>query len=57
VSGLTMTQVERQLPQTRDRQTQRRRSVNANFGRLFTERCGTPIWWRKGQVFELEFKA
>jgi hypothetical protein len=43
VSALTMTNVERQSRQMRDRETQKRRSIEVNFGRFFTERCSTPI--------------
>ena len=38
VCGLTKASEERQLRQIRDRETQRRRSVEVNLGRFFSER-------------------
>ena len=38
VCGLTMASVERQSRQIRDRETQRRRSMEVNLGRFFSER-------------------
>src|ERR1035441_915390 len=49
VSGLTMTNVERQSRQRRNRQTQKNRSPEVNFGRLFEERRSTQIWWRSAR--------
>lgn len=35
-------------PET-DRETQKRRSIEVHFVRLFTERCSTPMWWSRAK--------
>src|ERR1019366_2671652 len=49
VSGLTMTNVEHQSCQMRDRQTQKRRSGEFNVGRFGADLWSTPIWWRRAK--------
>jgi hypothetical protein len=49
VSGFTMTKVERQLLQTRVRNTQKSRSSGVNFERFRADRWNTQIWWRKAR--------
>jgi hypothetical protein len=44
-SGLTMTNVEHQSRQMRDKETQRRPSVEVSFGRFFTAHGSIPIRW------------
>jgi len=44
-----MTNTERQSTHMRARETQKRRSRVANFGRFFMERRRTLIWWRKAK--------
>ena len=49
VPGRTIASTERQSLQTRDRQTQKRRSTGVNLGRFLVERCSTPSWWRRAR--------
>lgn len=49
VCGCTMASAHRQLLQTRDRQTHKRRSAGLNLGRFPAERCRTPIWCRRAR--------
>src|SRR5919198_5221769 len=39
----------RQSLQTRDSQTQSRRSSGVNLGRFLAKRRSTPIWWRRAR--------
>lgn len=49
VAGWTRKMWDRQSFQTSHNQAHRSRSAGVSFGRL-TERCRTPIWWRKART-------
>jgi hypothetical protein len=49
VSGWTMTSAVRQSLHSPDSHAHKRRSAAVSLGR-FTERCKTPIWWRRART-------